>query len=153
MESTNEDYSQGILLVEDNPEDADLTIRSLEKHNLANDLKHVKDGEEALDFVFAQNSYQSREHILRPKLVLLDIKMPKIDGIEVLRTIKSDPRTQEIPVVILTSSQEDPDIKKCYRLGANSYIVKPVDFSSFVNAVVDVGLYWVVLNKNFPGYG
>lgn len=136
-----------ILLVEDSHEDAGLTIRALKKMNLANQLVHVEDGAEALDFLFSKGKYSDRNIEKLPKVILLDLKMPKVDGIEVLQKIKSDERTSSIPVVILTSSHEDPDIKKCYKLGANSYIVKPVDFNDFFKSVTDIGLYWMMLNK------
>jgi two-component system response regulator len=136
-----------ILLVEDNPHDAALAIRSLKKQNLANKLVHLTDGEQALDFIFGTGKYKEEGLGSVPKVILLDLKMPKVNGIEVLAKIKSDPRTKLIPVVILTSSAEDPDIKKCYELGANSYIVKPVDFDNFAKAVIDLGMYWVVINK------
>ncbi len=137
-----------ILIVEDNIDDANLTIRSLKKSNITNHLYHVKDGAEALDFVFARGAYASRTTETQPKLILLDIKMPKVTGIEVLEQIKADSTTRSIPVVVLTSSQEDPDIKKCYELGANSYITKPVDFEGFVKAIKDLGMYWMVLSKH-----
>ncbi len=137
-----------ILLVEDNASDAELTIRELKKNNLANNLFHVKDGQEALDFIFATGVYEKRRDISsRPKVILLDIQMPKVNGIEVLQKIKSDPRTRSIPVVMLTSSKEDPDIKSCYELGANSYIVKPVNFIGFAEAIKHLGFYWLLLNQ------
>ena len=137
-----------ILIVEDNIDDANLAIRSLKKSNITNYLYHVKDGAEALDFIFARGLYASRSGETKPKLILLDIKMPKVTGIEVLEKIKADHSTKSIPVVVLTSSQEDPDIKKCYELGANSYITKPVDFEGFVKAIRDLGMYWMVLSKH-----
>jgi two-component system response regulator len=137
-----------LLLVEDNPNDAELAIRQLKKNNLANNLFHVKDGEEALEFIFATGRYAEHEiPVKHPRIVLLDIQMPKVSGIEVLQKIKGDPRTQSIPVVILTSSKEDPDIQKCYALGANSYIVKPVNFESFAEAIKNLGFYWLLLNQ------
>jgi len=136
-----------ILLVEDTPADAELTIRALKKHNLANRLHHVKDGAEALDFIFAEGEYAERNINQCPRLILLDLRLPRVDGLEVLRRIKGDKRTRNIPVVALTSSQEDRDIIESYRYGANSYISKPVDFESFTKAVADVGYYWMVLNK------
>ena len=137
-----------VLLVEDNISDAELTIRELKKHNLANNLFHVKDGEEALDFIFATGKFEGiRQVNYKPKIVLLDIQMPKINGIEVLQRIKSDDRTRDTPVIMLTSSKEDPDIQKCYALGANSYIVKPVNFESFMDVVGKIGLYWTLLNQ------
>ena len=136
-----------IILVEDNPDDAALTIRALKKQNLANRLVHLKDGAEALDFIFATGTYEGRNTNHFPKVILLDLKMPKVNGIEVLQKLKSEPSTRTIPVVILTSSAEDPDIKQCYDLGANSYIVKPVEFEEFTRKISDLGMYWAVLNK------
>lgn len=136
-----------ILLVEDNPNDAELTIRALKKNNLANKLLHVKDGEEALECIFGTGQFADRNSDQTPKVILLDLKMPKIGGIEVLQKIKADERTKKIPVVILTSSKEDPDIQKCYELGVNSYIVKPVQFNEFIKAVSQIGLYWMVINQ------
>lgn len=136
-----------ILLIEDNMNDAELTIRALKKNNLANELTHVRDGAEALDFIFAQGRYFDRKMDDIPNVIILDLKMPKVNGIEVLRRIKSDERTKKIPVVMLTSSKEDPDIEECYRLGVNSYVVKPVEFNHFVKAVSDLGLYWMILNQ------
>jgi two-component system response regulator len=136
-----------ILLAEDNMNDAELTIRALKKNNLANKLMHVKDGAEALDFIFAQGKYSDRKVDDLPSVIVLDLKMPKVNGIEVLRKIKSDERTKRIPVVMLTSSKEDPDIQECYLLGVNSYVVKPVEFDKFVKAVSDLGLYWMILNQ------
>ncbi|RVT75394.1 response regulator [Flavobacterium sufflavum] len=136
-----------ILLVEDNINDAELTIRALKKNNLANKLIHVKDGAEALDFIFAQGEYSYRERDNLPSVIVLDLKMPKVNGIEVLRRIKSDEHTKRIPVVVLTSSKEDPDIQECYRLGVNSYVVKPVEFDHFIKAISDLGLYWMILNQ------
>jgi two-component system response regulator len=136
-----------ILIVEDNRDDAELTIRALQKQNLANKLIHLQDGAEALDFLFATGKYTGRNLDFVPRVVFLDLKMPKVDGKEVLRAIKSDPRTRTIPVVILTSSAEDPDVRVCYDLGANSYIVKPVEFDKFAHIVSDLGLYWILINK------
>lgn len=138
-----------ILLVEDNPYEAELAIRSLKKYNFGNNLHHLLDGAEALDFIFARGQFENHNIHSKPKLILLDIKLPKVDGIEVLRQIKADERTKSIPVVILTSSKENQDIKACYELGANSYIVKPVDFDSFSKAVAELGMYWMLLN-NLP---
>lgn len=141
-------YETEILLVEDNMSDAELTIRALKKNHLVNKLVHLKDGAEALDFIFGKDG--DKEHLSTgrtPKVILLDLKMPKVDGIEVLRRIKSDERTKTIPVVVLTSSKEDPDIKTCYALGVNSYIVKPVEFEQFIKAVSELGLYWMILNQ------
>ena len=136
-----------ILLIEDNMNDAELAIRALKKNNLVNNLVHLKDGAEALDFIFAEGKYSNRDSDNIPKVILLDLKMPKVSGIEVLQRLKADERTKKIPVVVLTSSKEDPDIKICYNLGANSYVVKPVDFDSFVKAVNDLGMYWMLLNQ------
>jgi two-component system, response regulator len=137
-----------ILLVEDNAEDAELTIRELRKHNMANNLFHVKNGAEALDFIFATGKYASKRDINdTPKVVLLDIQMPKVNGIETLQKIKSDKRTRATPVVMLTSSKEDPDVQKCYDLGANSYIVKPVNFEGFADAIKNLGFYWLLINQ------
>jgi two-component system response regulator len=135
-----------IILVEDNPNDAEMTIRALKKNHLANNLVHLSNGADALDFIFGVGTFTGRDINIKPKLILLDIKMPRVDGIDVLRKVKSDEKTKEIPIVMLTSSQEDPDIQTCYRLGANSYIVKPVEFDNFIKAVADLGLYWMVLN-------
>lgn len=137
-----------VLLVEDNSADAQLTIRELKKHNMANNLIHVRNGADALEFIFATGQYaSSREINHTPKVILLDIQMPKVNGLEVLEKVKSDPRTKAIPVVILTSSKESPDIKKCYALGANSYIVKPVNFESFAESIKNLGFYWLLLNQ------
>ncbi len=138
-----------ILLVEDNASDAEMTIRALKKNNLANQLLHLKNGAEALDFIFSEGEYAGRNLVQKPKVILLDLKMPKVNGIEVLERIKSDPRTRSIPVVVLTSSREDPDIQKCYDLGVNSYVVKPVEFDAFYKAITDLGLYWMITN-NLP---
>jgi two-component system response regulator len=136
-----------ILLVEDNPEDAELSLRALKKYNLVNKVHHVKDGAEALAFVFATGSYSQRKIEDLPKVVLLDLKLPKVDGFEVLKKIKSDERTRSMPVVVLTSSKEDRDVVESYRLGINSYIVKPVEFEKFLSAVEQLGLYWLLLNR------
>jgi two-component system response regulator len=136
-----------ILLVEDNPHDAEMTIRALKKANLANKLIHVKDGAEALDFVFARGPFADRQVENKPKVILLDIKMPKIDGIEVLRQIKSNDITKAIPVVIMTSSKEEQDVITSYNLGVNSYVVKPVDFEGFAKAVSELGFYWLITNQ------
>jgi len=135
-----------ILLVEDNVHDAELTLRALKRRNLANKFVHLKDGAEALDFVFGTGQYTHRDVSQHPKVILLDLKLPKVDGLEVLRAVKSDPRTKSIPVVIMTSSNEQRDVIESYKLGVNSYVVKPVDFDSFSKAVSELGCYWVLLN-------
>lgn len=136
-----------ILLVEDSMNDAHLIIRALRKTNLANNLVHVKDGVEALEFLFATGEFEERKLNDIPKLILLDIKMPRIDGIEVLKQIKSDNNTKSIPVVIMTSSNEEQDIIKSYKLGANSFIVKPGNFADFAKVVTELGVYWLILNQ------
>src|SRR5580698_1009549 len=136
-----------ILLVEDNMEDAELTIYSLNKINLANHLFHVKDGAEALDFIFARGAYSKRSKAHKRRVILLDIKMPKVDGIQVLRKIKANPSTKTIPVVIMTSSKEEQDIITSYNLGVNSYVVKPIHTEDFVKAVSDLGLFWLIINQ------
>jgi two-component system, response regulator len=135
-----------ILLVEDNIDDAEMTIDAMHKNNLTNKLIHMVDGEEALDFLFGTGKYIGRDINLKPRLILLDLKMPKVDGMEVLERVKSNQITKNIPVVILTSSKEDPDVRRCYELGANGYIVKPVEFDSFIKAVSELGMYWLLLN-------
>ncbi len=140
--------SVDVLLVEDNIIDAELAMRELKKYQLANNLFHVKDGEEALDFIFAEGQYADTRKVDHPpRLILLDIQMPKLNGMEVLEKIKSDERTKSTPVVILTSSKEHPDIQKCYALGANCYIVKPVNFERFAEAIKTVGMFWLLLNQ------
>ncbi len=136
-----------LLLVEDNPNDAELALRALKKHHIANNIVVVTDGAQALDFVFARGPFAERNMEITPKVILLDLKLPKVDGLEVLAALKSDPRTRIIPVVVLTSSKEEKDIVESYRLGVNSYIVKPVDFDKFVEAVKSLGLYWLLLNE------
>ena len=136
-----------ILLVEDNPHDAEMTIRALRKVNLANRLIHVKDGAEALDFIFSKGAFSERSVGNKPKVILLDIKMPKVDGIEVLRQIKANENTRTIPVVIMTSSKEEQDVITSYDLGVNSYVVKPVDFEGFAKAVSELGFYWLMINE------
>ncbi len=136
-----------ILLVEDNMNDAELIIRALRNVNLANNLMHVKDGAEALEFIFATGEYELRKAKNIPKVIVLDIKMPKVDGIEVLRRLKTDRGTKSIPVVIMTSSKEEQDIVKSYELGVNSYVVKPVNFNDFAKAVSELGLYWILANQ------
>lgn len=134
-----------ILLIEDNFDDAELTIRALRKNKLIHVL-HLKDGVEALEFIFCTGRYSARNTDMKPKVILLDLNMPKISGIEVLEKIKSDERTKAIPVVVLTSSKESPDVETCYQLGANSYIVKPVGFENFTEAISELGLYWLLRN-------
>ena len=137
-----------ILLVEDNRNDAELTIRALKKRNLANNLVHVEDGQAALDFLFGTGAHAGRDVQQQPKVVLLDLKLPKLNGIEVLRRLRADERTKLLPVVMLTSSREDLDVIETYKLGANSYIVKPVEFENFSEAVSSMGLYWLLLNES-----
>jgi two-component system response regulator len=136
-----------ILLVEDNPADVELTLRALKKHNLANQVKVVSDGAQALDYLFGSGDYEGKNSQPPPKVVFLDLKLPKVDGREVLRRMKADAKTRMIPVVVLTSSQEERDIAESYKLGVNSYVVKPLDFNKFVEAVSELGLYWVLLNQ------
>ncbi len=136
-----------ILLVEDNPYDIELTLRALETHHLANSVQVVKDGAEALAFIFCTDAFAHRKIEESPKVVLLDLKLPKVDGLEVLRQMKSDERTKVIPVVIMTSSQEERDVVESYKLGVNSYIVKPVDFDKFIECVAELGYYWVLCNR------
>jgi two-component system, response regulator len=136
-----------ILIVEDNPSDAELTIRALKKNNLANELYVAEDGQEALDFIFCKGKFESR-HATRPlKVIFLDLKLPKVSGLEVLRQIKSDPVTRKLPVVVVTSSKEDPDIDAAYEYGANSYVVKPVVFDEFIKAMNNTGLFWLLVNE------
>jgi two-component system response regulator len=135
-----------ILLVEDNPHDVELTLRALKKHNLANRVQVAKDGAEALEMIFATGP-QAEPLMANLKVILLDLKLPKISGLEVLQRIKGDTRTKSIPVVVLTSSHEDRDIKECYELGVNSYVVKPVEFDKFAQAVAQMGFYWLLVNK------
>lgn len=136
-----------ILLVEDNPNDVELTLHALKKNNLTNSIHVVRDGAEALEYLFASGAYAGRDVNQAPKVILLDLKLPKVDGMEVLQRIKSDQRTRSIPVVVLTSSREERDIVESYRLGVNSYITKPVDFEQFTEAVRQLGLYWLLLNQ------
>ena len=136
-----------ILLVEDNPSDVKLALHAFQTHNLANQVQVVRDGAEALEFVFCTDRYAHRQIEYGPKVILLDLKLPLVDGIEVLRRIKTDPRTRSLPVVVMTSSKEEPDVAECYRLGVNSYIVKPVDFDQFSEAVRQLGYYWLLLNQ------
>jgi CheY-like chemotaxis protein len=143
----NVEWPVEILLVEDNQNDAELAMHALKKHKLANRIEVVRDGAEALDFIFARGAYGHRDINQTPRVVLLDLKLPKVDGLEVLRQIKSDPRTRKIPVVVLTSSREERDVMESYNLGVNSYILKPVDFQQFTEAVRTIGLYWLLLNE------
>ena len=136
-----------ILFAEDSMDDATLTIRALTKSGFLNKLHHVKDGAEALDFLYCKGIYSQRNADWKPKLLLLDLKMPKVSGMQVLEKVKSDPHLKSTPIVILTSSQEDPDIANCYALGANSYIVKPVDSDKFFNAIKQIGMYWMILSQ------
>jgi two-component system response regulator len=140
-----------ILLVEDSSDDIELTLHALQDNNLANRIHVVRDGKEALDFLFCEGAYAERHLEDTPKLVMLDLKMPRVDGLEVLRRVKSDPRTRTIPVVVLTSSEEERDIVESYRLGVNSYVTKPVDFDRFTEAVRQLGLYWMLFNRRPPG--
>lgn len=135
-----------ILLVEDNASDASLTIMALKEKHLANNIVHVRDGQEALDYIFAEGAFSGRNAEDLPSVILLDLKMPKVTGIEVLQKIKSDERFKTIPVVVFSSSQEDPDVKTCYELGVNSYIVKPLEFEEFMKVASELGLYWMLIN-------
>jgi two-component system response regulator len=136
-----------ILLIEDNPNDAELAVYALKKNNITNRIKVMRDGAEALEYIFGSGSYAERDTSSPPKVILLDLKLPKVDGVEVLRRIKSDVHTRSIPVVVLTTSREERDIVESYRLGVNSYITKPVDFEQFAQAVRQLGLYWLLLNQ------
>ena len=136
-----------ILLVEDNPNDLRLALHAFRKHNLANAVQVARDGVEALDYLLGTGPFAGRDVAQRPKVVLLDLKLPLLDGTEVLERIRSDPRTKTLPVVVLTSSREEPDIEKCYRLGVNSYIVKPVDFDQFLEVSQQLGFYWLMINQ------
>ena len=142
-----EEHQVEILLVEDNPYEAELTILSLKKHHLANQLMHIDDGAEALDFIFSRGKYAANHSLPHPKIILLDLKLPKIDGLEILRQVKADERTRTTPVVVLTSSKEEKDIIESYKLGVNSYIVKPVNFDTFSKAIAELGFYWMLLNQ------
>jgi two-component system response regulator len=137
-----------ILLVEDNPNDVELALLAFQENHLVNNIQIVRDGAEALEYIFGTGAYQGRNTLDRPKVILLDLKLPKVDGLEVLQRIKSDPLTQSIPVVVLTTSREEPDITESYRLGANSYIVKPVDFAQFSSVARELGFYWLLLNQS-----
>lgn len=136
-----------ILVVEDNPEDAELTIRALKQQNLANNIFVAEDGAEALDFVFCRGKFENRKICQPLKVIFLDLKLPKVNGLEVLKEIKSNPQTRRLPVVVVSSSKEDPDIKTAYELGANSYVVKPVDFDDFLKAMTNTGLFWLLVNE------
>ncbi|HUB87345.1 MAG TPA: response regulator [Verrucomicrobiae bacterium] len=143
----NENHIVEILIVEDTPQDLELALRALKKANLTNRIEVARDGAEAMDFVFCEGAHAGRKMENGPKVILLDLKLPKVDGLEVLQRIKADPRTKTIPVVVLTSSKEQRDIVDSYRLGVNSYIVKPVNFERFAAAVQDLGMYWLLLNQ------
>jgi len=142
------DQSVFILLVEDNPADSELAIRALRRGRITNQIQLLEDGAEALDFLFCRGKYADRQITDYPKMILLDLKLPKVSGLEVLRQIKADPRTQMIPIVVLTSSAQDSDVIESYKLGVNSYIVKPVDFEQFNKAVEQLGFYWVLINRS-----
>jgi len=142
-----------ILLVEDNPDDEALTVRALKKHNVVNKIVVARDGVEALDYLFGTGAHAGRDMDVMPQVVLLDLKLPKLDGLEVLKRIRADPRTELLPVIILTSSKEEQDLINGYKVGANSYVRKPVDFNQFTEAVRQLGLYWLVLNEPPPKRG
>lgn len=144
------DGDRTIVLVEDNPDDVELTLRAFEHANIANEVRVVRDGAEALDYLLARGAHEGRSPDHDPHLVLLDLKLPKVSGLEVLRELRSDARTEALPVVVLTSSREERDVVESYRLGANSYVRKPVDFAEFVEATRQLGLYWLVLNVGAP---
>lgn len=137
-----------VLLIEDNVYDAELILRVFKKNNFANSIIAIEDGEDALDFIFKRGTYSHQFNMQHPKIILLDLKLPKVNGLEILKVIKSDDRTKSIPVVILTSSNEDPDIKTAYELGANSYVVKPINYDNFVESINKLGFYWLLVNKN-----
>jgi CheY-like chemotaxis protein len=143
----NESYPIELLLVEDNPQDLEMTLRALRKSNLANRIHVARDGAEALEFIFCEGAHAARKLADGPKVILLDLKLPKIDGLEVLKRVKGDVRTKAVPVVMLTSSKEQSDVIESYQLGVNSYIVKPVNFEGFADAVRNLGLYWLLLNQ------
>ena len=142
-----------ILLVEDNPDDVALTLRALEKHNIKNKVTVARDGAEALDYLFATGAYSDRDTSVMPAVIILDLKLPKVDGLTVLERMRADERTKLVPVVILTSSKEEQDMIKGYKLGANSYVRKPVDFAQFIEAARQLGLYWLVINEPPPKRG
>ncbi|MEE8478559.1 MAG: response regulator [Candidatus Neomarinimicrobiota bacterium] len=144
-----EHEKRDIIVVEDNPNDAELMVRSLKKNNLANKLVVLEDGEQALDYIFCTGEYKGRDSSVLPNVIFLDLKLPKVNGLEILKKVKSNDKTKMIPVVIVTSSKEDPDIKAAYEFGANSYVVKPVDFTKFKETINQLGLYWIVVNENY----
>ena len=143
----NSIHDVDVLLVEDNPDDAGLVLRELKKNHLGNNVIHLPDGAEAIDFIFGRGKYETRKVEDKPKLILLDLKMPKVDGLQVLRSIREDPRTKFIPVVVMTSSREEKDIVESYSLGVNAYVVKPVGFDAFTKAVAELGLFWILVNQ------
>lgn len=144
----NDDYNAvEILIVEDNPQDAELTIRALKKTNLVNHFMVAEDGEEALDIIFSRGIHEIRQNLKPPRVIFLDLKLPKVSGLEVLKEIKSNATTKTIPVVIVTSSCEDPDIKTAYEYGANAYVVKPVEFEAFSNSMMQTGIFWLTINE------
>jgi two-component system response regulator len=147
MNRNIESHLVEILLIEDNPHEAELAIRNLKKHHLANNLIHIDDGAEALDFIFSRGKYAENNGKFQPKLILLDLKLPKVSGHEILKAIRENEELKSIPVVVLTSSNEESDIMESYKLGVNSYIVKPVNFEAFSKAIGELGMYWMVLNK------
>jgi two-component system response regulator len=147
MNRNIESHLVEILLIEDNPHEAELAIRNLKKHHLANNLIHIDDGAEALDFIFSRGKYTENNGKFQPKLILLDLKLPKVSGHEILKAIRENEELKSIPVVVLTSSNEESDIMESYKLGVNSYIVKPVNFEAFSKAIGELGMYWMVLNK------
>ncbi|MEQ9443711.1 MAG: response regulator [Cyclobacteriaceae bacterium] len=147
MNTHSNDHTIEIVFIEDSPEDADLAIRSFKKNNVANEIKLIDDGQVALDYLFGQGEYSDSGRPVTPRLVLLDLKLPKVNGLEILAKMKADPTLRGVPVVILTSSNQDMDIKRAYELGANSYIVKPVNFGKFADAIQQMGVYWMVLNQ------
>lgn len=142
-----------ILFVEDNPDDVLLTLRALKRNNIVNEVVHAADGEEALDWLFCRGAHAGRDPADLPAFILLDLKLPRVDGLDVLRALRADPRTRLLRVVVLTTSREDQDVAESYSLGANSYIRKPVDFDEFIRVVGQIGLYWLVLNEPMPGQG
>ena len=143
----NENRELELLLVEDNQEDAEIAIRALRKYNFADGIVHVSDGKEALDFIYAREQFSERDSNKKPRLILLDLKLPRVSGLETLKALKSDPATKSIPIVILTSSTEERDLTECYNLGANSYLVKHVDYGKFCDSVRQIGCYWLLLNQ------